>query len=84
MNTVLHSDNEKNSSQHPAVPIEWVDTFDVMRLLRCSRPTVRALRRRGLLTAHCFPGGNRVYYDRREIDRVLCSNVVMENGKVDG
>ena len=87
MNNILHNDNEKTALGGKPVrqeaPIEWVDTFDVMKLLHCSRPTVRALRRRGLLTAHCFPGGNRVYYDRREIDRVLTSNVVTESGKVD-
>lgn len=71
------------ASQQPPTATEWLDTFDVMKLLKCSRPTILALRRRGLLRAHCFPGGNRVYFDRAEIDSILRQNVIMENGKVD-
>jgi hypothetical protein len=28
-------------------------------------------------------GGRKLYFDREEIDRVLASNAVMENGRID-
>ncbi len=62
-------------------PDEWMDTTDVCRLLKVSDRTVRSWRKQGFLKG--YNAGGRVYYCRQEVDALLRSNAIQENGKID-
>lgn len=64
-------------------PTEWLDVTDVGRMLHVSDRTVRSWAKRGVLHPTSMQGGRKLYFDREEIDRVLASNAVMENGRID-
>ena len=61
--------------------VEWLDANDVCRLLHISSRTLRRWTRRGLFTASVID--RRIYYSRTEINHVLTSNIVLENGRID-
>ena len=63
-------------------PEEWMEAHDVCAALKISRRTLQRWTRRGV-----FRGvrvGERVYYSRADIDDAMRSNIVMENGRIDG
>lgn len=62
-------------------PNEWMDVYEVCKLLKVSERTVRAWSREGLLKP-CLVH-RRVYYNRRDIDELVASNIVQENGRLD-
>lgn len=68
--------------EHSERPDErWLDTTDVCRMLNVSDRTVRAWRKKGYLKGYVT--GGRVYYSRQEIDAVIRSNAIGEDGKWD-
>lgn len=71
---------EKPTDWKPMV--EWLDTVEVCRLLHISRKTLWKWAKARLLTPSKVNNG-KVYYDRSEIDRLLRSNAIDENGRLD-
>lgn len=71
---------EKPTDWRPMV--EWLDTAEVCRLLHISRKTLWKWTRNGMLTPSKVNNG-RVYFDRKEIDRMIQSNAICENGRLD-
>lgn len=71
---------EKPTDWKPMV--EWLDTVEVCRLLHISRKTLWKWTKARLLTPSKVNNG-KVYYDRSEIDRLLRSNAIDENGRLD-
>ncbi|MBP3762578.1 MAG: helix-turn-helix domain-containing protein [Bacteroidales bacterium] len=59
----------------------WVDREDVKQILHTSTSTIKRWERLGLL--HPSRMGRRIYYDAGEVDRVLESNIIQENGRLD-
>ncbi len=60
---------------------DWVDTYEAMQLLHCSRNTLRNLANRGILKKSKL--GNRCYYSRSQIDETLRRNIICEDGNID-
>ncbi len=61
---------------------QWLDTTEACNLLKVSERTLRYWREKGYLTAHQM-GYGRVYYSRQEIDCLIESNALQENGRID-
>lgn len=70
---------EKPTDWKPMV--EWLDSTEVCRLLHISRKTLWKWSNKKLLTPSKVEG--RIYYDRAEIDRLIQSNAITENGRLD-
>lgn len=62
---------------------EWLDTTEVCQLLHISDRTLRKWKERGLFHPSEVEGSRKLYYNRNEINRVLASNIVQENGRID-
>lgn len=60
---------------------DWVDVNTVCQMLGVSRKTLRKWTTRGLF--HASHVGDRIYYERDEVDRVMRANLVQENGRID-
>lgn len=58
----------------------WMEQHDVCHRLKTSRHSLYRWRRRGLL--HPSRLGNRLYYDAEEVERLLVSNIIDENGRI--
>ena len=68
--------------EHPREGLtHWLDSAEVCRLLHTTRLTVNRWARRGLL--HPARLGNRNYYDAAEVDVLLHSHVIQDNGRLD-
>ena len=68
--------------EHPRKGLgEWLDTHDVCQRLRVCPRTLR----RWTLRGHLHPArlGRRVYYDAAEVDALLRSNIIQDNGRLD-
>ena len=60
---------------------DWMDAHEVRQWLHISATTLRVWQRRGYLKGYAL--GGRVYYDRAEIDKVIRSGAIQENGRFD-
>jgi predicted DNA-binding transcriptional regulator AlpA len=60
---------------------EWLDVSEACRMLHISRKTLWKWTKRGLFTPSKVEG--MVYYSRTEINDVITSNLMQENGRVD-
>ena len=60
---------------------EWLDSAEVCRWLRISRKTLWKWSKENLI--HPSKVDGRVYYNRWEIDQMIQSNVIDENGRLD-
>lgn len=68
--------------EHPNEGLtRWLDTVDVCEKLHTTRQTLRRWVLKGLL--HPSRTGRRIYFDAKEVERLLNSNVIQENGRVD-
>lgn len=67
----------------PAKNVEWLDVNDVCRMLHITDRTLRRWTGRGLFHPSAMEGCRKLYYRRDEIDRVLQSKAVQENGRID-
>ena len=68
--------------ERPGTPqSQWLDIADVCGMLHISRKTLRNWTRRGLFSPSVI--GGRIYYSLNEINHVLTSNVIQENGRLD-
>lgn len=61
---------------------QWLDAVEAANMLKVTTRTLRTWREKGYLTAY-QPGNGRVYYSRQEIDRLIESNALQENGRMD-
>lgn len=62
---------------------EWMDVTEVCNMLHISERTLRTWTTKGLFHPSTIDGGRKLYFKREEIDRVLESNAVQENGRID-
>lgn len=60
---------------------EWIDRAEAMQMLHTSVRTLQRWADEGLLRPSRLHG--KVYYDRREVDALLQSNLIEENGRID-
>ena len=68
--------------EHPATGLSpWMDGVDVCRRLRICRQTLRRWVDRGLL--HPSHMGRRLFYDPAEVEALLRSNIIQDNGRLD-
>ena len=68
--------------EHPQKGLsQWMDTTDACRRLHVSRQTLRRWVLKGLL--HPAHVGKRRYYDEAEVEALLRSNIVQNNGRLD-
>lgn len=61
---------------------DWIVVNTVCEMLGVSRKTLRKWTAKGLF--HASHVGDRIFYERAEIDRVMRANLVQENGRIDG
>ena len=62
-------------------PVDWMDSSEVCRLLNISRKTLWKWTKRELFSPSRIEG--RLYYNRQDIDRVIASHAINENGRLD-
>lgn len=68
--------------EHPQQGLtRWIDTADLCKQIHTTRRTLFRWRSQGLL--HPSLMGNRLYYDLDEVEALLRSNVIQENGRAD-
>lgn len=67
--------------ERPDTLSRWIDAAEVCQRLHTSRQTLFRWVRRGLL--HPARMGNRNYFDVDEIDALLRSNTIQDNGRLD-
>lgn len=60
---------------------EWLDTADVCSMLKVSDRTLRTWCKKGYLKPRYTD--RKVYFSRAEIDALIDSNAIQENGKLD-
>lgn len=60
---------------------QWLDTAEVCQRLNTTRQTVNRWARQGLL--HAARMGRRNFFDAAEIDALMRSNIIQENGRID-
>lgn len=65
----------------PAKPDEWLDTADVCSMLKVTARTLRRWCKKGYLKARYTD--RKKYFNRKEIDALINSNAIQENGKID-
>lgn len=73
--------NIKAQEQSERPKEEWLDTTDVCQMLKVSKRTVRRWRNKGYLKSYAVSG--HTYYSRHEVDKLLRSNAIQENGRLD-
>lgn len=59
----------------------WLDTVEVCDMLHTTPQTLRRWRKQKVLKASHI--GRKLYYDRAEVDALLHSNMIQENGRLD-
>lgn len=67
--------------ERPDALTHWLDSAEVCQRLHTTRQTINRWARRGLLHPACM--GNRNYYDANEVEALLRSNIIQENGRLD-
>ena len=77
--TLIHTERPEATPDN----VEWLDTVEVCRMLHISDRTLRKWKERGLFHPATVDGSRKLYYSRSEINRVLASNIIQENGRVD-
>lgn len=60
---------------------QWIDSVEVCQRLHISRQTLRRWVKRGLLVPSVM--GRRHYFDPAEVEQLLRSNIIQENGRID-
>ncbi len=75
--TLIHTERPEATPDN----VEWLDTADVCRMLHISRKTLWKWTKRGLFTPSKVEG--KIFYSRTEINNVIASNLLQENGRVD-
>lgn len=60
---------------------QWMDAAETCKRLRTSRRTLRRWAQNGLV--HPSKLGNRLYFDPAEVEHLLRSNMVQQNGRAD-
>ena len=60
---------------------EWLDTADVCSMLKVTARTLRRWCKKGYLKARYTD--RKKYFSRKEIDALINSNAIQENGKID-
>ena len=75
--TLIHAERPEATPDN----VEWLDTADVCRMLHISRKTLWKWTKRGLFTPSKVEG--KIFYSRTEINNVIASNLLQENGRVD-
>lgn len=61
--------------------VDWLEVTEVCRMLHVSVRTLRNWTRRGYF--HPTQIGRRIYYSRDEVETVLQSNAILDNGRID-
>jgi len=69
------SDNEINTLIEQFILEDWMDNQDVMQTLHISPRTLQTLRSNGTLPFSRI--GNKLYYRRQDIERILADNYTM-------
>ena len=69
------SDNETENSEEYFVLEDWIDAQDVMHYLHISPRTLQTLRTNGTLPFSRI--GNKIYYLRQDVERILRNNYTM-------
>ena len=62
---------------------QWVDACDVREMLHTSKSSLQRWVRRGLLHPARVGKSKKLYFDRAEIDQLLRSNIIREDGRLD-
>ena len=75
--TVIHAERPEATPDN----VEWLDSTEVCRMLHISRKTLWKWTKRGLFTPSKVEGI--LYYSRTEINDVIASNLIQENGRMD-
>ena len=75
--TLIHTERPDSTPDDK----EWLDVNEACRMLHISRKTLWKWTKRGLFTPSKVEG--MVYYSRTEINDVITSNLVQENGRMD-
>ena len=78
---VLAVERPDGTHRYDQVRRDWVDVNTVCKMLGVSRKTLRKWTTMGLF--HASHVGDRVFYERAEVDRVMRANLVQENGRLD-
>ena len=65
---IFELENKFTSKKHSE---EYLTRYEVADLLKCDLSTVHNMTKRGDLTCYGFPGSNRVYYKRNELDSAM-------------
>ncbi len=69
------SDSEIDTMLEKSILEDWIDNQDVMQLLHISPRTLQTLRTNGTLAFSRI--GNKLYYRRQDIQRLLANNYTM-------
>lgn len=69
------SDNETENSEEYLILEDWIDAQDVMHYLHISPRTLQTLRTNGTLPFSRI--GNKIYYLRQDVERILRDNYTM-------
>ena len=67
--------------ERPDSRTHWIDTAEVAKRLKVSPQTVNSWGRKGLL--HPSRLGRKNYYDAAEVEKLLRSNIIQDNGRMD-
>ncbi len=67
--------------ERPDSLTHWIDTAEVAKRLKVSPQTVNSWGRKGLL--HPSRLGRKNYYDAAEVEKLLRSNIIQDNGRID-
>lgn len=59
----------------------WIDAVELREKLHLSQRTIDRWVERGLLHPSCL--GRKRYFDIDEVDRIIRSNIIQENGRID-
>ena len=78
---VLTVERPHGAARYAEVQRDWLNVNTVCEMLSVSRKTLRKWTARGLF--HASYVGDRIYYERAEIERVMRENLVTEKGRID-
>ena len=62
---------------------KYIDSFEVMNLLKISRNTLRTLIKRNIIQVHRLPHLRKRFFDRDQIQSILDQNIITENHRLD-
>ena len=60
---------------------DWVDVNTVCKMLGVTRKTLRKWTNKGVFNASHI--GDRLFYERADVERVMRANVIQDNGRLD-